>query len=242
MLRHRLSLPIGEKGTKRAPGGYRSKGEWFHKSRRLSCLEGRLDQAQADWAAGRVHVVRGGRRLLKNRHNLEAAGLTESQWRERWEAERWFLAADGESGKRFGNETIRVTPDGGISIKMPAPLAHLANAEHGRYLLATTVTFVHRGAEWRDRVTANRAVAYRIHLDAERSRWYLTASWQLPAAKTLPLDSARAKGMVGVDTNADHFAACRLDPHGNPIGAPKRSRTRPRHRGRGPRLHLHLGR
>jgi hypothetical protein len=27
MLMHRLSLPIGEKGTKRAPGGYRSKSE-----------------------------------------------------------------------------------------------------------------------------------------------------------------------------------------------------------------------
>ena len=34
-LRHRLSLPIGEKGTKRAADGYRSKGEWFRKSRRL---------------------------------------------------------------------------------------------------------------------------------------------------------------------------------------------------------------
>ncbi|THA22570.1 transposase, partial [Streptomyces sp. A1277] len=29
-LRHRLSLPVGVKGTKRAPGGYRSRGEWFH--------------------------------------------------------------------------------------------------------------------------------------------------------------------------------------------------------------------
>ncbi|MER5918098.1 hypothetical protein ABT124_49640, partial [Streptomyces sp. NPDC001982] len=28
-LRHRLSLPIGERGSKRAPGGYRSKSEWF---------------------------------------------------------------------------------------------------------------------------------------------------------------------------------------------------------------------
>ncbi|MDT0470492.1 transposase, partial [Streptomyces sp. DSM 41699] len=34
-LMHRLSQPIGQKGTKRAPGGYRSRGEWFQKSRRL---------------------------------------------------------------------------------------------------------------------------------------------------------------------------------------------------------------
>jgi hypothetical protein len=28
-LRHRLSLPIGEKGSRGKPGGYRGKGEWF---------------------------------------------------------------------------------------------------------------------------------------------------------------------------------------------------------------------
>ncbi|WKX09347.1 transposase [Streptomyces sp. NL15-2K] len=221
-LMHRLSQPIGEKGTKRTPGGYRSKGEWFHKSRRLAVLEHRLDVARAERETGAVHVVRGGRRLLNNRHNLQAAQLTEEQWRQRWEASRWFLAADGESGKRWGNETIRVTPDGEVSIKLPAPLAHLANAKHGRYALASKVQFQHRGAEWRDRTAANRAVAYRIHLDVERGRWYLTASWTRPVVKTVPLDTARADGMVGVDTNADHFAAYQLDRNGNPTGDPRR--------------------
>ncbi|MFE9865716.1 IS200/IS605 family accessory protein TnpB-related protein [Streptomyces sp. NPDC005506] len=221
-LRHRLSLPLGEKGTKRAAGGYRSKGEWFRKSRRLAALEDRHATAVADWQAGRVRVVRGGKRLLNTRHHLAEAGLTEEQWRERWEAERWFLAADGESGKRFGNETIRVTPDGEMSIKLPVPLAHLANARHGRYTLASTVAFAHRGAEWADRITANRAVAYRIHLDTERGRWYLTASWQRPAVQTIPLAAACARGVIGVDTNADHFATYRLDRHGNPVGGARR--------------------
>ncbi|MET8403287.1 IS200/IS605 family accessory protein TnpB-related protein [Streptomyces sp900116325] len=221
-LRHRLSLPLGEKGTKRAAGGYRSKNEWFRKSRRLGPLEARHAAAVADWQAGRVRVVRGGKRLLSTRHHLTEARLTEDQWRERWEAERWFIAADGESGKRFGNETIRVTPDGEVSIKLPAPLAHLANARHGRYTLTSTVAFAHRGAEWADRITVNRAVAYRIHLDTERDRWYLTASWQRPAVQTIPLETARARGMIGVDTNADHFAAYHLDQRGNPIGGPHR--------------------
>ncbi|MER5682240.1 IS200/IS605 family accessory protein TnpB-related protein [Streptomyces sp. NPDC002205] len=222
MLRHRLSLPLGEKGTKRAAGGYRSKNEWFRKSRRLAMLEARHAAAVADRQAGRVRVVRGGKRLLNTRHHLTEARLTEDEWRERWEAERWFLAADGESGKRFGNETIRVTPDGEVSIKLPVPLAHLANARHGRYILTATVAFAHRGAGWADRIEANRAVAYRIHLDVERGRWYLTASWQRPVVQTIPLETARARGMIGVDTNADHFAAYRLDRHGNPVGAPHR--------------------
>lgn len=221
-LMHRLSQPIGQKGTKRAPGGYRSAGEWFHKSRRLHVLEHRLDVARAERQAGVVHVVRGGRRLINNRHHLDAAQLTEAEWRQRWEAERWFLAADGELGKRYGNETIRVTPDGEVSIKLPTPLAHLANAKHGRYLLASKVTFAHRGTEWRERIEANRAVAYRIHLDVPRGRWYLTASWTRPVVKTIPLEAARAAGMVGVDTNADHFAAYRLNVHGNPVGNPRR--------------------
>lgn len=144
-IAHRLSLPVGEKGSRHAPGGYRSRGEWHAKSRRLHVLEDRLRAARADWDAGVVRVVRGGRRLLATRHHLDAAGLTEAEWRRRWQAGRRFLQADGESGKRYGNETIRVTPDGEVSIKLPTPLAHLANAPHGRYLLTARVSFAHRG-------------------------------------------------------------------------------------------------
>ncbi|WP_343245674.1 IS200/IS605 family accessory protein TnpB-related protein [Streptomyces sp. SID4985] len=218
---HRLSLPVGEKGSGRAPGGYRSRREWHAKSRRLRVLEDRLRSARADWEAGVVRVVRGGKRLLNSRHHLDAAGLTEQGWRERWRAARRFLAADGESGKRYGNETIRISPDGEVSIKLPAPLAHLANAPHGRYVLSARVVYAHRGEQWRDRVTANRAVAYRIHEDTVRGRWYLTALWSLPAVTVLPLTAARTRGLIGVDMNADHLAAWRLDAHGNPVGAPR---------------------
>lgn len=127
-IAHRLSLPVGEKGSRKAPGGYRSKQEWHAKTRRLHVLADRLETARAEREAGRVHVVRGGKRLLNTRHHLDTAQLTQEQWRTRWQAERRFLQADGESGKRYGNETIRVTPDGEVSIKLPAPLAHLANA------------------------------------------------------------------------------------------------------------------
>ncbi|MGW7607898.1 IS200/IS605 family accessory protein TnpB-related protein [Streptomyces sp. NPDC054766] len=222
MLMHRLSLPVGEKGAKGRPGGYRSKTEWFHKSRRLHILKARLAAVQEDIATGRVHVVRGGKNLANNRHNLAAAGLTETRWRERWEAARWFLSADGESGKRFGNETIRVTPDGEVSLKLPKPLEHLANSPHGRYVLTSRVAFRHRGAEWADRIAGNRAIAYEIRYDVARGRWYLTASWKRPAVQTIALEAARAGGLIGVDTNADHFAAYRLDQRGNPVGDPHR--------------------
>ena len=228
---HRLSLPIGEKGGKRAPGGYRSKNEWFQKTRRLHVLEDRLDTVRADREAGRVHVVRGGRKLASTRHNLSAANLTETDWRERWEAARWFLSADGESGKRFGNETIRVTPDGEVSIKLPAPLAELANTEHGRYTLAAKVRFPHRRQEWADRIETNRAVAYRIHLDVARGRWYLDASW---TRKDLPIVPAgQPAGRWRRRRRHERRSPCRLAPR--PARQPRRRappfRLRPvRHR------------
>ncbi|MEU9330074.1 IS200/IS605 family accessory protein TnpB-related protein [Streptomyces canus] len=221
-IEDRLSQPVGQKGAKNAPGGYRSQREWHAKSRRLRVLQDRLAAARADREAGAVHVVRGGRQLARTRHHLESAGLTESAWRRGWEAERWFLAANGESGKRYGNETIRVSPGGEVSIKLPAPLAYLANAPHGRYVLACKVTFAHRGGEWADRVAANRAIAYRIHLDTGRERWHLTASWQIPPTPSIPIEAALAHGVIGVVMNADHLAAWRLDAHGNPTGSPRR--------------------
>ncbi len=103
-----------------------------------------------------------------------------------------------------------------MSIKLPAPLKELANAPHGRYVLACQVHFPHRGQEWADRVEANRAIAYRIHYDTARGRWYLTASWQIPRTQTVPIEAALTQGVIGVDMNADHLAAWRLDVHGNP--------------------------
>ncbi len=221
-LRHRLSQPLGAQGTRHVPGGYRTPQEWHAKSRRLHALQSRHAAAVADWETGRVRVVRGGKRLANTRHHLGEAHLTETQWRARWEAARSFLQANGESGKRHGNETIRITPGGEVSIKLPAPLAYLANAPHGRYVLSCRVAFAHRGTEWADRVEADRAVAYRLHHDTDRDRWYVTASWTHPPVRQVPWEAALAHGVIGVDANADHLAAWRLDTHGNPVGDPRR--------------------
>ncbi|MGW1799951.1 IS200/IS605 family accessory protein TnpB-related protein [Streptomyces sp. NPDC001984] len=220
----RLARPLGAKADTRAglPRGYGSRAQWHAKSRRLHALRDRLVRLEADWSVGRVHVVRGGKPLVRLRHHLDQAGLDEHGWRRRWEAARMFLSADGESGKRFGNETIRITDAGHILIRLPAALAHLANAPHGRYRLDATVRFAHRGGEWCDRITANRAVAYRIHHDPVRGRWYVTASWQRSPAPVLPLETALARGVVAVDMNDDHLAAWQLDVHGNPVGEPRR--------------------
>jgi IS605 OrfB family transposase len=55
----------------------------------------------------------------------------------------------------------------------------------------------------------------------DRDRWYIHASWQRKTTPTVPLEALRTGEVIGVDTNTDHLAACKLDQHGNPVGGPK---------------------
>jgi hypothetical protein len=140
----RLAVPVG--GRSGRVRGYASAAERYARTIRLKTLKARLGQADQRLAAGAVSVVRGGRALLRKRGNLTAAGLSEEQWRAQWEAARLFLTADGEKGKAQGNETLRWHPDEGwLEVKLPVPLAHLANRPFGRYRLSCAVEFTYRG-------------------------------------------------------------------------------------------------
>jgi IS605 OrfB family transposase len=70
-------------------------------------------------------------------------------------------------------------------------------------------------------VSVNQAVAYRIHFCPDKQRWYVDAAWQRTPAPAVLVEALRAGELIGVDINADHLAAWRLDPHGNPVGAPR---------------------
>ena len=93
-------------------------------------------------ANGRPSIAVGGKRLWRNRNHLDAAEMTEQRWRERWDAARMFLTADGESGKAGGNETIRVDEHGQLRIKVPCGLVDKLGAH---LMIATPVRFSHRG-------------------------------------------------------------------------------------------------
>lgn len=221
-VRTRLARPLNQPGSRSEVGGYRSRQEWHLKRRRLAALEVRLEQLRAVASSGRVQVVRGGKDLLRQSHLLGLERSSTTDWRGRWEAARWFLEAPGDSTMKFGNETIRVSPEGEVVIRLPNPFAGSANSPHHRYKLTGRAVFVHRGDEWRERVRANRAVAYRIHLDPDSGRWYVTASWQPGPRPPVPLADALRNGCIGVDMNADHLAAWRLDRCGNPVREPRR--------------------
>jgi hypothetical protein len=137
----RLAQPTGdtltpEQHTQRRkaklPKGYPSQAERFAKQRRLQVLRAELDRVCTDFESRRVHVVVGGKRLANSRHHLDAADLTETGWRQKWDCARDRIEAKGCRDEPFGNLTITVTPDGEISLRLPKPLEHLANTQHGR--------------------------------------------------------------------------------------------------------------
>jgi hypothetical protein len=75
--------------------GYRSAAERFTKTRRLAVLRDRLATAEEALSAGRPSITVGGKRLWRNRNHLDATDMNEQQWRDRWDAARMFLSADG---------------------------------------------------------------------------------------------------------------------------------------------------
>jgi hypothetical protein len=218
-LRARLAAPVG--GRAGRVRGYANRKERWEKQRRLYVLAARLARVEARIADGRVSVVRGGRHLFHTRQHLEAAGLTESQWRQRWQAARWFLTADGDAGYPLGNGTILVHPEEGwLELRLPAPLRHLANRPHGRYQLSCPVGFSYRSDQWAAQV-ASGAVRYDISYQPERDRWYLDASWTHPRRPVLTLAELGGLPRVAVDLNAGHLDCVVLDPAGNPVGSPQ---------------------
>ena len=238
----RLKAPAGDKAGRAR--GYATRAERYEKQRRLQALRARLAATEARVAAGRVSVCRGGRSLARARRNLGASGMSLEQWRRRWTAARWFITADGETGKRLGNDTVRWHPgEKFLEVNLPGPLLHLANAPRGRYRLACEVDFPYRGGEVAAQAETG-AVRYDISFDPDRSRWYLDASWRVSPGSPPALEDLRHQPVLAVDLNHGHLAAWVVSPHGShptcggrPDG-PHGTTRRPRHprtvRGRPP--------
>jgi hypothetical protein len=214
----RLAVPAG--GRSGWARGYATPAERHAKTIRLKTLRTRLARTDRKLDAGTVSVIRGGKELLRKRGNLAAAGLDEDQWRAQWEAARLFITADGEKDALMGNQTTRWNPDERwLEVKLPAPLAHLANAPHGRYRLSCPVAFAYRGDEVAAQA-ATGAIRYDVSCDPSSGRWYLDASWKTIPGPVPPLEELRRQPVVAIDVNAGHLAVAVVAPDGNVVGTP----------------------
>lgn len=215
-MRARLAIPVGTRvgSGKKAVSGYHDQDEVFLKRQRLQILEARRRTVQTEIEAGKLFIVRGGRRLLNARHHLDEAGLTLDQWQDRWWSARHKIAANGSHDEMLGNLTVRISPDGVCSILLPPSLRHLGDKD-GRYVLSSPVHFSYREADWKAQLSRGGAISYQIRRDA--GRWYIDASWSLGSPTVArPLTTLS----VGVDLNADHIACWVIDGSGNPVGRP----------------------
>ena len=214
----RVKVEAGEQKGK--VHGYGTPQERWENQKRLQVLSSRLVEVEEQLESGRSSICRGGKRPAKNRHNLEPACQSVDEWRGAWESSRWFITADGERDKVWGNETVRWHPEEGwIEIKLPAPLVHLANRPYGRYRLSCPLSWSQRGDEVAAQATSG-AVRYDLTYDPAKARWYMDASWKTAATAIASLDQLRRGPVVSVDLNVGHLAVSVLDCYGNLIGVP----------------------
>ncbi|HUH69908.1 MAG TPA: hypothetical protein VLZ05_14215 [Mycobacterium sp.] len=231
----RLAQPTGDtftakdgKACTQRAKGYATQAERFEKLRRVQHLRAELPRAEADRDGKRVHVTDGGKRLAKTRYHLDAAGLSWAQWRANWDCARYRIVANGSGDEPLGNLIITVSPGGQVSLRLPKPLGHLANAQRGRDVLSGPAAFAYRADEWAARIVGGQSVSYTISRRPGRAGRYLTASWATPPQTVGVAPGACDAGVfaegpvVGVDLNEGHLALRRLDEHGNPVGTPAR--------------------
>jgi hypothetical protein len=200
--------------------GYASASERWQKQRRAQVLRSRLADVEAQLTSGALSICRGGKRLALHRHNLGTAGQALPEWRSEWESSRWFVWADGEADKTWGNETVRWHPlEGWLEVKLPAALAQYANRPHNRYRLPCPLSWPYRADDVAAQATSG-AVRYDITYSPGKGRWYLDASWALRSKAVASLEQLRNGPVVSVDLNAGHLAVSPLDCYGNPLGPP----------------------
>jgi hypothetical protein len=132
-----------------------------------------------------------------------------------------FLTADGESGRRFGNETIRVEGAGHLTMKVPDALA----GQFGAHLTLTVpVEFHHKQQMWADRgrdgllchvpdlVRPGQGPLVLIGVVGRpetRARSDGLSSYVLTSGHL-----AKSGKVLAVDLNEGHLAAWAVDPFG----------------------------
>ena len=215
------------RGCAACKDGYPNRNEWWTKRRRLDVLRARLVETDRRLAAKDYAIVFGGRRLLNTRHHLDQAGLTLGQWQQQWADERLFLTCVGNVGKTGGNPCLSLAQDDDglvwLTVSVPEPVQRRLGVA-ARVRLTHPVPVGHV-PELVERVTAKASTAISISFQTGKrgQKVLLRASWTHEQTPKLPTLAELRRGRVmALDLNADHLALARLNPDGNPVGAPVR--------------------
>ena len=225
IIEGRLSVNVGNKSD--GVTGYKTEKLADAKTTRLRTLQSQLVGVDSQLEANRPSICIGGKALARKRHNLEAAKLSLDQWQHQWDAARGWLAANGTRGEIWGNDTISVSPYGGVvEIMLPPHLEHMTNSPGRRrtFVLSHPVKFNHLSVERQEkahnRLPIRYELAYKHPIRNKQGGWYLAASWSTPEEFLPSLASLREQRTLAVDLNGDHLACYVIDQQGNPVGEP----------------------
>ena len=137
---------------------------------------------------GRMSICRR-RSYLPGLDTTDAAGIDDRQGRSA-EAARWSSTAEGDVDKDWGNETIRWHPGQcWLEVKLPVPLARLANLLHGRYRIEKYPLCLsgHNVAA----KAKSGAVSTTAEINPSRGRWYRDHRGRLRDGRYTPTSCAK---------------------------------------------------
>lgn len=195
---------------------HRLKFTLHQKKRRLCSLRRRLQYAEADKAANRVHLCFGSRDLFRRQFHLKENDYHDhAAWLRDFRRARssQFLCL-GSQDEIAGNQTCTRMPDGSLRLRVPPALA----SEYGRHVSIQGVLFRYGQDEVDAAILRGEAVTYRFHRRERRGRdvWYVAATVERPEAEIV---TDRRPGAIGLDLNPEHVDIAELDRYGNPIGS-----------------------
>ena len=212
-------------------------GRWdqvHHKRRRLTNLRPRLAGLQDDVEAERVRLCFGSKRLWRKQHNLAENGYSNHEewladWRDARSGEFFVLGSrDETAGCQLC--VASVADDGSLTLRLRLP--YCLAGQYGKCITIEGVSFTYgheqvlaaldsnagyvryraeHGEKAVRATTLGQAIIYRFKQDGKG--WRVFATTQM---MDVPVVADKARGVIGVDLNADHLAVCEADALGQP--------------------------
>lgn len=149
--------------------------------------------------------------------------ITQNHWddslREDWNNKRLFLYFMGESGKKCGNDTIKLDPNTGeLSIRISSGMQKALRLQRREYVLGK-ITIKHGKKNVHHSIKERLATAYQFCWDSNKKVWRLHVTTRVEKERLhkkhgIPHIPGRS---CGIDQNSGFVSCTIVDKHGNPI-------------------------
>ena len=207
---------------------------WLHrKRRRLGDLKAKLERLESDIGAGRIGLCFGSRRLWRKQHHFTANGYSShDEWLREWRdarSDEFFVLGSRDETAGCQLCVATVADDGSLTLRLRLP--DCLAGEQGKYLVIPGVRFKYGHEQVLAALESNAEYAQYRHEHGEKAArqsglgqtisyrfqrddkgWRVFATTRM---MDVPVVTDKARGIIGVDLNADHLAVSETDGSGN---------------------------